>query len=44
MGITDSILRMKNGGMTPYEKQAAAGNKEYENQLRAQIMAEYGLV
>jgi hypothetical protein len=44
MGVTDSILRMKGGGMTPYEKQAAAGNQEYENQLRAQIMAEYGLV
>ena len=44
MGVTDSILRMKGGGMTPYEKQAAAGNEEYEKQLRAQIMAEYGLV
>lgn len=44
MGVTDTILRAKGGGMTPYEKQAAGANKEYEQQLRAQIMAEYGLV
>ena len=43
MAATDAILRAKGGGMTPYEKQAAGANKEYEQQLRAQIMAEYGL-
>ena len=44
MAATDTILRAKGGGMTPYEKQAAGANVEYEQQLRAQIMAEYGLV
>ena len=43
MAATDAILRAKGGGMTPYEKQAAGANEEYERQLRAQIMAEYGL-
>ena len=43
MGVADSIIRAKNGGMTPMEQQAQAADEAYRRQLYDQFMAENGL-
>ena len=40
---TDALLRMKGGGMTPYEKLALQQQQELEEQLRQKFLIEYGL-
>ena len=43
MGVADSIIRAKNGGMTPMEQQARAADEAYRAQLYDQFLAEQGL-
>ena len=43
MGVSDSLLRAKGGGMTPYERQAAEGDAAYRKQIEDQIKAQYGI-
>ncbi len=43
MGVSDTLLRAKGGGMTPYEKQAAEGDAAYRKQIEDQIKAQYGI-
>ena len=43
MGVADSIIRAKHGGMTPMEQQYAAQDEAYKKQLYDQFLAENGL-
>jgi hypothetical protein len=43
MGVADSIIRAKHGGMTPMEQQYAAQDEAYKQQLYDQFLAEQGL-
>ena len=43
MGVADSIIRAKHGGQTPMEKQYAAQDEAYKQQLYDQFLAENGL-
>ncbi len=40
---TDALLRIKGGGMTPYDKLALQQQQEMEERIRQQLMAQYGL-
>ena len=41
--VGDSILRIKGGGVTPYERQAMEADAEYRRQIEAELMSQ-GLV
>lgn len=43
MPATDALLRMKGGGLTPYDKLALQQQQEMEERIRQQLMAQYGL-
>ena len=43
MEVSNSLLRAKGGGMTPYERQAAEGDAVYRKQIEDQIKAQYGI-
>lgn len=43
MGVADSIIRAKHGGMTPMEQQYAEQDAIYRQQLRDEFLAENGL-
>ena len=40
---SDALLRMKGGGMSPYDKLALQQQQEMEERIRQQLMAQYGL-
>ena len=40
---TDALLRVKGGGMSPYDKLALQQQQEMEERIRQQLMAQYGL-
>ena len=39
----DALLRVKGGGMTPYEQQAMEADAQYRAQLEQQLLAKYGM-
>ena len=41
--VGDSILRVKGGGTTPFEKVQQSADQEYRQQLERQILAAYGI-
>ena len=41
--VADGLMRVKGGGTTPYEKQAAAADAAYRQQIEQELMAKYGL-
>ena len=42
-GVADNLMRIKGGGMTPYEKMAAEQDAAYRAQVDAEIRAHYGI-
>ena len=43
MPATDALLRLKGGGMTPYEKQMQEQDAIYRAQLEEELRRQYGL-
>ena len=43
MGVGDNLMRIKGGGLTPYEKQAAAADDAYRKQIEQELLAKYGM-
>ena len=41
--VADAAMRIKGGGTTPYEKQAAQADAAYRQQIEQELMAKYGL-
>ena len=42
-GVGDSVMRVKGGGTTPWEKIQQEGDQQYRQELERQILATYGL-
>jgi hypothetical protein len=42
-GVGDSLMRIKGGGMTPYEREAMARDAEYRRQIESELISQ-GLV
>ena len=42
-GLSEDLIRLKNGGQTPLEQKIAEGDEAYRQQLLAEIQAQYGL-
>ena len=38
--VGDSILRVKGGGMTPYEREAMLADAEYRRQIEAELISQ----
>ena len=43
MPVSDALIRIKGGGMTPYEKEALVADQQYRAQLEEDILKKYGL-
>ena len=41
--VADAAMRIKGGGSTPYERQAAEADAAYRKQIEQELMAKYGL-
>ena len=39
-GVGDSIMRVKGGGMTPYEREAMLADAEYRRQIESELIAQ----
>ena len=42
-GVADEAMRLKGGGMTPYEKQAAQADAQYRAQVEQELLAKLGM-